>query len=363
MATVAGLLSSASGIGEGSRLFAERLAAVGYKVGLIDVTSVTRQQGGVPFANPNVTNNDIGGPLLVHLNPPSFQVVLARHLRRHLPGRKVIGNWTWEAPDIPREWRVAFRLVHEVWVPSRFVAEALSRAGCQVPLRLVPYPVRLSVLPPPAPPPAQNLTVLTILAFDSGFERKNPVAAVDAFRLAFGASSDATLVLKTRGRSATGDPEARLRAAIADSQNIRHVHGDLMPDEYVRLLASADVLLSLHRAEGFGIPCAEMMLLGKPVIATAWSGNLDFMSEESACLVPAQLVPLADSADAYKGLRSMWAEPSVTDAANWLRRLRDPALRSKIGRAARAHAAECLSHEAFARAVAPGLGEAAAVGA
>jgi glycosyltransferase involved in cell wall biosynthesis len=206
-----------------------------------------------------------------------------------------------------------------------------------------------------------DLKVLTILAFDSGFERKNPIAAVNAFQSAFGTSGDATLIIKTRGRSLTGEPETRLQTAIAGSANIRHLHGDLTPNEYVQLLASADILLSLHRAEGFGIPCAEMMLRGKPVVATAWSGNLDYMSEDSACLVPVQLVQLADGAAAYKGLKSVWADPSVTKAAAWLRRLRDPTLRAKVGCAASAHAHNYFSHDAFTRAVRPTLGKAPAV--
>jgi glycosyltransferase involved in cell wall biosynthesis len=357
--TVAGLLSSASGLGEGARLCAGRLAELGYVVGSIDLTPICGLPGGVPFAHPMVASHDVGGPLLIHLNPPVFQVVLARHLRRQLEGRMLIGYWAWEAPDVPVEWRAAFRLVHEIWVPSRFVADALSRAGCQVPPRVVPHPLRIPIVPAASNRTSQDLKILTILAYDSGFERKNPIAAVDAFRSAFGVRRDVTLIIKTRGRSTTGEPEARLQAAIADSPNIRLVHGDLTPDEYAQLLDSADILLSLHRSEGFGIPCAEMMLRAKPVIATAWSGNLDFMSEDTACLVPARLIRLTDDHDAYRGLDSVWAEPSVTHAAAWLRRLCDPALRSKIGNAARMHAAECLSGGVFTNAVEPVLGKVA----
>ncbi len=357
--TVAGLLSSASGMGEGGRLCAERLAEIGYIVGSIDLTPALGLQGGVAFTHPKVTNGDVGGALIVHLNPPAFQVVLARHLHRYLGSRMLIGYWAWEAPDVPREWRAAFRLVHEIWVPSRFVAEALGRAGCRTPVRVVPHPIRIPLTSASPRQSWDDLKVLTVLAFDSGFDRKNPLAAIDAFRSAFGTQGGATLIIKTRGRSATGKSEARLQSAIAGSPNICHVHGDLSPDEYLQLLSSADILLSLHRAEGFGIPCAEAMLLGKPVVATAWSGNLDFMSEDTACLIPAQFVPLADEADAYKGLDSVWADPSVTEAASWLRHLRDPALRLKIGRAARAHAVAYLGRDAFANAVLPTLGRVA----
>ena len=271
----------------------------------------------------------------------------------------MIGYWAWEAPDVPDEWRNSFLFVNEVWVPSHFVATALRRAGCRVPVRVVPHPLRIPVVSDKPEPTRHGLQVLVVLAFDSGFQRKNPLAAIAAFRAAFATPGEATLIIKTRGHSRSGKPEAALRAAVADSPNIQMIHGDFSPAEYTRLLADTDVLLSLHRAEGFGLPCAEMMLLGKPVIATAWSGNLDFMTEDAACLVPARPIRLADpETDAYRGLQSVWAEPDVAQATAWLHRLRDPVLRSKIGHAARNWAVACLGREAFAAAVMPSLGEA-----
>ena len=161
--------------------------------------------------------------------------------------------------------------------------------------------------------------------------------------------------MKARGRSSSGRAEQRLQAAIAGAANIRLLDGDLSRDAYQRLVGSADVLLSLHRGEGFGLPMAEAMLRGKPVVATAWSGNLDFMDDASACLVPAGLVPVVDEAAAYRGEGGMWAEPDIAAAAAWLRRLRDPALRLRIGCAARETAVGRLGPAAFAASVVGGL--------
>jgi glycosyltransferase involved in cell wall biosynthesis len=147
-----------------------------------------------------------------------------------------------------------------------------------------------------------------------------------------------------------------LRAAAPGAANIQILDCDLATPAYHRLIDSADVLLSLHRAEGFGIPLAEAMLRGKPVVATGWSGNLEFMSEDSACLLPARLVPMADEeANAYQGLAGLWAEPDIAAAAAWLRRLRDPVLRQRIGHAARSHAAARLSPATFGAAARPGV--------
>ena len=188
------------------------------------------------------------------------------------------------------------------------------------------------------------------------FRPQNPLAVIEAFRRAFTTKDDATLIIKARGRSQSGEPERRLQAAIAQTANVRLVSGDLPGPDYERLLDSADVFLSLHRSEGFGLPLAAAMLRGKPVIATAWSGNLAFMSDETACLVPAQLIPARDEVSAYRHLDAFWADPDIEVAAAWLRRLRNPELRATIGRAGQQHAVACLAPEAYAAAVLAGVG-------
>ena len=361
--TLVGFLTSPSGLGEGARLAAEALADAGYTVGLIDATAIMRLPAGGPRLDPRpaLIDGDIGGPLLVHINPPDFQLVLSR---RRLSGRnrKLIAYWAWEVGLVPGHWRRAFRLVHEIWVPSRFVAEALRGAGCAVPVRVVHHPVRGIALPVHAIAPAENacaetaraaspvLRVLTVLAYDSGFDRKNPLAAVAAFHSAFGQRADVELVVKVRGASASGGPERRLAAAIAGMPNVRVIDSTIARREFLDLLNDCDVLLSLHRAEGFGLVLAEAMLMGKPVVATAWSGNLDFMTAATACLVPARQVRASD--ENYGRLRATWAEPSVEAAAAWLRRLTEPALRQRIGAAASEHAQRQLGLAAFQRAIA-----------
>ncbi|MCK8786795.1 glycosyltransferase family 4 protein [Roseomonas sp. NAR14] len=352
--TICGLLTSPTGIGEGARLAARLLAENGWRVGLLDMTAMfaipTVKVDGMD--HPNMEWRDLGGPLIVHLNPPEFQIVLFR-LGLSGRGRRLIGNWVWELPIVPPVWRKAFRLPHEVWAPSRFVADSLRRSGFGGPVRLIPYPVTMpdpATLPPRAPADSRRFTVLLVFAFDSGYVRKNPLAAVAAFRRAFGDRTDVELVIKTRGSTLTGRPERELAEAVAGAPNIRLTDATLRRDEYVALLAGADVYLSLHRAEGFGIPLAEAMLLGTPVVATGWSGNVDFMAGEDSCLVPAAMIRAEDDTPAYRGLRSEWADPSVEAAADWLRRLEaDPALRRRIGEAGRARVAAMLGPEAVAR--------------
>src|SRR5262249_38782466 len=109
----------------------------------------------------------------------------------------------------------------------------------------------------------------------------------------------------------------------------------------------ADVLVSLHRAEGFGLTPAEAMALGTPVVATGWSGVMDFMDADSAILVPSTPTPVKDPQGIYPAGQS-WAEPDVAAAAAGLRGLRDaPDLRRALAGAGRARVRERLSPKAW----------------
>jgi glycosyltransferase involved in cell wall biosynthesis len=224
-------------------------------------------------------------------------------------------------------------------------------------VRVVPHP--LAITPPTAEPdragfglPADAVTVLVSFNLASSFERKNPLAAIAAFRAAFGERADRLLVLKV------GYPEhfpadlARLRAAIGGARNIRLDTGTLSPDRSRALVASADIILSLHRSEGFGLVPAEAMLLGKPVIATGWSGNMDFMDSDCAVPIGFRLIPVCDSRGVYDIPGAVWAEADLDDAVAQLRRLADDAtLRAELGVRARAAALARLTTTPLAAAL------------
>ncbi len=88
----------------------------------------------------------------------------------------------------------------------------------------------------------------------------------------------------------------RLRAALLHRPDITIIDAYLEPDHKIALTASCDCYVSLHRSEGFGFTMAEAMALGKPVIATAYGGNLDFMTDENSYLVPYKFVPVGPDA-------------------------------------------------------------------
>jgi len=331
---VAGELSRASGLGEGARLMLRALQRLGVPVWPLDVGALL-PAATHDFAVPPNALPPAGVPLVLHVNPPLLPLALLRLGRRFVRARRVVGYWSWELPSVPPDWRIGVRFVHAVWVPSPFTADAVAPLLPRRPA-VVPHPLAAV---PPAPSaldraafglPEDAVVVLVSFNLASSFERKNPLAAIAAFRAAFGDRPDRLLLLKIGNPGQHPDDFARVAAAAAAAPNIRLETRTLPAADLHALTAACDIVLSLHRSEGFGLVPAEAMLLGKPVIATGWSGNMTFMDASSAALVTYRLVPAEDPRQVYVG--ACWAEPDQADAVAHLRRLADDAAaRASLG--------------------------------
>ena len=302
-----------------------------------------------------------GAPLLLHVNSPLVPLALLRMPRPLVRGRRIIGYWAWELPKVSDAWRAGLPFVHEIWALSHFTADAFRAwlpPDARQAVRAVPIPLAVA---PPRPAgldraafglPRDAVVVLVSFNLASSFERKNPLAAIAAFRQAFGQRRDRLLLLKLGNPDHFADDFGRVRQAVAGAPNVRIETRTLPAAESHALTACADIVLSLHRSEGFGLVPAEAMLLGRPVVATAWSGNMDFMDENSAALVGYRLVPARDPRGVCEAPGAVWAEPDIADAVCHLVRLADnAAARTALGERGRTRAHECLGDAALRQAL------------
>jgi len=345
---VSGLFRSPTGLGQSARLCRDALRDAGYSVRSIDLCDQFKVSGGVPVEIADDSPPRSGpGILIVHINGPHISRALWRIGRRVLREKLIIGYWAWELEDLPPAWLDGARYVHEVWAPSRFAATAMSKA-INRPVRVVHHVLREARqisdraalqssakeaigLPPTA------FVVAYAFAMLSNFERKNPLATIAAFKRTFGRDLNSHLILRCLDVNAYPAGFASIMRQIYGFDNI-HLFTDIKVsmDAFFR---AADVYLSLHRSEGFGLTLLEAMAAGCPVIATNWSGNTDFMTAKDSLLITCDLKPVQDPQGIYQNASALWAEPNLDAATTALRRLYDDhAFRSMMAAKARAKA-------------------------
>jgi glycosyltransferase involved in cell wall biosynthesis len=334
---LAGYIRAELGLGEAARSMAKACTAAHIDVSLIDLGYQTlhpQADHGVP---PQAQNAYHGIDLL-YVNA-SHTEQTATLLREHGPGRNryTIGFWHWEQPELPGHDLAAFQHLDEVWAPSTFVANAIA-AVSPLPVFTVPHCVDFE----PSPGltrksfglPEDKLLVLVMYDFLSYQHRKNPEAAIAAFRAAARQHPELALVIKTINGHKHPDALRQLKLSVADLPGTTFIEPFLTRQDTWNLQACCDILLSLHRAEGFGLAPAEMMRLGKTVVATGWSANMDFMTEQNSMPVRFELQPLAHDVGAYPA-GPVWAEADIEHAAWCLSQLvTEPALRTDMGRRA-----------------------------
>ena len=256
---------------------------------------------------------------------------------RHLAETYRIGLWFWELEVLPEpavDMVEACGLVDEIWVTSDFVARAFRQRVSELRLN-VPVEVLPLGLDVPAPSGAIGRSRLRIpegfvigASFDyaSTVERKNPVGMIDAFQRAFpdpfelGPDVGPWLVIKTHGSPEFDRDRAMVKEAVAARPDIVIVDANFTEAEQHAFYRSINVYISLHRSEGYGLGPLEAMANGVPTVATAYSGNLSFMTAQNSWLVPAGRTTVPPGCGHYPA-GSTWADPDVTSAAFMLREI------------------------------------------
>ena len=319
-ANVIGYFRSETGAGEAARQIVNGLDSAPLRVLPVNAPTDARDRQGYPFssAEPSEAGYRIN---LICVDADAMPELVRAVGYEFFADRYSIGCWSWEVSrSLGNGCTNELALLDEVWAPSKHAVRAISGS--------VPVAVT-KVTPPIEVPPAAKLPryaldlppedFLFLCSFDyrAGFERKNPLAAVEAFRAAFEPGSGATLIVKSMNGDTDPAGRDRLRDAAAARPDVRVIDEYLGPEEKDGLIAACDCYVSLHRAESFGFAIAEAMFLGKPAIATGYSGNLEFMTATNSYLVDYELVQVEP--DALEPLGAEWARPNVAHAARLMR--------------------------------------------
>ncbi len=332
---LSGFFGAALGVGAAARLTADGLRRAGLKPELDDLAP----QLELPlYARRDFPISRPGGVWISHCNAPELKRMVYMYPNAALSSRYRIGYWAYELERLPQDWRPTAQALHEIWTPSQFVADAVSRSiGDDIPVTVMPHPTadlshiqgdraRFS-LPPGA------FVVLVLFDLRSTRARKNPDAAVEAYLRAFPEPDGRTLlVCKVSGSEKAPVELAKLKRRMDGRQDILLMTERLEDEGVWGLIASADVILSLHRSEGYGLVLAEAMKLRRCVVATGWSGNMDFMNAGNSVLIPFRQIAVNDPQKQYVAPDQTWADADVAAAAAALRRLQaDPIGRRRLG--------------------------------
>lgn len=236
----------------------------------------------------------------------------------------VIGFYLWETDRPPSTHTLGTMIVDEIWCPTNYVADAYRKIttvpvhvidkGLHKPLNYVPFLDRFRRDP-------AEFIFLTAAEFGSSIVRKNPLDVVKAFQKAFEHSDlPVRLIIKIRdinpGHWSNIDSYwEEIEELVASDERISVLEGNLTPEEYWTLLWTVDVMVSLHRSEGFGYVIADAMLAKKLVVVSDYSGSQDFCDEDNAFLVPVTLTLAPPECLASRGYIGQWGMPDVKSAA------------------------------------------------
>lgn len=341
---VVGYLTSESGVAEAARGYVKALQHLNYNVALNNFEVAASRKEDKTFTtfasnNPHPIN-------LVCVNADQLPAFILQFGENYFKDKYNIAVWWWETPEFPEEWWEHFNHFDEIWVGSSYIQRALANVS-PVPIVVVQpvvEPKTFSVDRKKFDLPEDEFLFLCVFDFLSSFERKNPLATIDAFKQAFSPNEPVRLVLKC----INGDRNQKLLNELQErSQGLKVTILDryLSPDDNQLLSNSCDAYVSLHRAEGLGFPIAEAMLNKKPVVITGWSGNMDFNSISNSYLVSYELIANQLQVGPYK-VADTWANPSPEHAAQQMRALYEDAVtREKLVATAFKSATEYFSRQ------------------
>lgn len=333
------------GMGEHLRATFRALRSVGADVWVRDVW-------GMPGTKDFQGVDDIRGRLVERLDSDVTVFTLNgderepafRRLGQDLAGAGYkIDYPAWELSRYPEVWARELEHYDEVWAASSYSGAAF-RECVRRPVNVLPLPCHPVISRPYSRRHfgISETAYVFVFFFDltSHIERKNPFALLDAMGRVRAARPFAEFQVVLKLGNPSADPAAGARFKAALEPHCRHallIDGVLDGDEVKSLVRLGDAFVSLHRAEGFGFGPGEAMYFGKPVVATAFSGNMEYMTPETAMLVDYKLISVQEGQYPHAA-GQVWADPDVEQAAaHMVRLLDDPDAGRALGARASAH--------------------------
>ena len=340
-----GNIKGDSGLGQSCRLLANELEHCGYPVCFYQ-HSVSKNLSMKDTSYDDKLKKDIKyGINIFHINPHEFAISFVQLGKKIWDSHYNIAFWLWELEEFPDEWLPCLNCVDEIWTPSEFTSASI-RKKTNKPVITIPYHIELktdiNISREDFGLPKDEFLFLMMYDQGSMTERKNPMAVIRAYKQAFTDKDEkAGLVIKVN--NCTEEELQFLKSQMDDYHRVYFITETLSREQVNGLIACVDAVVSLHRAEGFGLVLAEAMLLGTPVIATNWSSNTEFMTTDVSCLVDYKLIELQEDLWMFKK-GNRWADADVSQAAEYMRKLYDdPEYGMQMAQRAKKHITECLS--------------------
>jgi glycosyltransferase involved in cell wall biosynthesis len=330
-----GYFSSTFGVAEVGRFFARQALQVHLPISITNIHSETHQrlsEAELRLYRPLLNRWSNFHKTIFFINASE---IISYHKRQAelFTGRYNAAVFFWEFDDY-FHFPDAFAVLEEAIAFTDFVAMAIRKAapaGFKVTKLNFPFVKNWELTQSPQAVRRQHAIADNDFVFIFNFdfrsicERKNPVAILRALEMAFNESDRIILIMKTIHAEFKGQNFVEFETVL-NEMTLRNrvivINESLNRNEMMSLINAADSYISLHRSEGLGLGMMEAMSMGKPVIGTAFGGNLDFMNTDNSLLVNYKLVPLERDLGPYKK-GWLWAEADVQMAAGYMRKLYD----------------------------------------
>lgn len=332
---VVGYIDAEFGLGEAVRLNIKALSKVGIPTSLINYSVKT------PHSHSNNTFTDFSNGFkydinLIQVSPAEVPNLLKSREAIGLKGKYNILFVAWESEIFPIEYIENISFFDEIWVPSKFCQESLSK-NAKVPVINIPHPIEIT-LESTNDSDAINFfdktkfNYLFVFDYNSSLERKNTINLIKAFKNCYSANDENVMLsIKTSKSNRFVEEKNQLLNEIGIWKNIKIIEKIFDKNSLNTIISNCDCYVSLHRSEGFGLTMAEAMYFGKPVIATGYSGNLEFMDFQNSLLVNYDLTTNFSSDINYeKGV--IWANPDINHASHLIKKVfENKIIRDRIG--------------------------------